>query len=277
MTPGRAPGGAVPAADHLDVVYTSRPRALRLDLYVPAGAPPFPLIMWLHGGEWRQGDKRLRPGHPALRQRERGYAVAAVEYRLSGEALFPAQVHDAKAALRFLRAHAAAYGLDPRHVAAWGASAGGHLATLLGTSAGVGDLEDHAQGHADQPGDVQAVVDWYGPTDFLEMEPSHDAADSPESQLLGAPLRTCPERARLANPITYASARTPPFFIQHGTADALVEPRQSERLHAALRAAGAVSSYVPLAGAGHGGVAFVTAENVARVERFLDAHLRPAR
>ena len=125
-----------PAADHLDVAYTTVPRRIALDLYTPAGTPPFPVVVWVHGGSWVSGDRALFPGHPALRLRDRGYAVATIDYRLVPEGFFPAQSHDCKAAVRWLRGNADRYGLDRSRVAAWGASAGGHLAALLGTSGG---------------------------------------------------------------------------------------------------------------------------------------------
>jgi acetyl esterase/lipase len=270
----QAAGEPRAAADHLDLVYTSRPRALRLDLYTPSGVPPYPVIVWVHGGGWRSGNKNLPATHPARRQRDRGYAVASVEYRLSGEAVFPAQIHDVKAALRWLRANAATYGLDPSRVAAWGSSAGGHLVALLGTSDGVAALQDPDQGNAGQSTRVQAVVDWYGPVDFLRMPPSHHGPNSAESLLLGCDIDECPDRVTLANPLTYVDAADPPFFIQHGTRDATVPFDQSTLLHTTLLGAGVSSTFIPLEGAGHGGPEFQTAENVSRIEAFLDAHLR---
>jgi acetyl esterase/lipase len=267
----------VAAAEHPDVAYTTRPRPLRLDLYLPAGTPPFPVVVWVHGGGWQSGDKRLTPTHPALRQRGRGYAVASVEYRLSGEAVFPAQIQDCKAALRWLRANSATYGLDPGRVAAWGSSAGGHLVALLGTSSGVPALADPAQGHASQPDAVQAVVDWYGPTDFLQMPGNHHATTSPESRLLGCDIDDCPDRVALASPLAYVDPSDPPFLIQHGSQDGTVDPNQSALLHAALLAAGVPSTHVVIEGAGHGGPEFTTAANLALVEDFLDARLRAAR
>lgn len=266
-----------PAADHVNLVYTVRPRPLRLDLYTPAGTPPFPTIVWVHGGGWQSGDKSLAPGHAARRQRERGYAVASIEYRLSGEAVFPAQIHDCKAAVRWLRANAGSYGLDTGRFAAWGSSAGGHLVALLGTSAGVASLEDPAQGHASESSVVQAVVDWYGPTQFLLQPAGHHAADSPESRLLGCDIDTCPERVEWASPLTYVDPGDPPFLIQHGTRDGTVDPGQSALLEAALRAAGVPVRLVWLEAAGHGGPEFSTPANLTLIQEFLDARLAPAR
>jgi len=274
MTPASDTHPPVVATDYRDLVYTTVPRALHLDLYVPAGTAPAPVIVWVHGGGWQSGDKSLGAQHPALRQRGRGYAVASVEYRLSGEAIFPAQIADCKAAIRWLRANAARYRLDPQRIAAWGSSAGGHLVALLGTSAGVGSLEDPAQGHARESSAVRAVVDWYGPTDFLRMDPSHLLAGSPESRLLGCTVTECPERVALANPISYVDRADPAFLIQHGSADPVVNLRQSELMHSALTAAGVPSTLTVLPGAGHGGGEFTAASNVALIEAFLDRYLR---
>jgi acetyl esterase/lipase len=265
-----------PAAQYLNVAFTEHPRRLRLDLYTPAGTAPFPVLVWIHGGGWSSGDENLFFGHPLLRQWSRGYAVAAVEYRLSGEAVYPAQIHDSKAAVRWLRGNAVRYGLDATRIAVWGASAGGHLAALLGTSGGVAALEDPAQGHADQSSRVAAVVDWFGPAD-LTLVPPGRGRDAPEAQLLGCAPEDCPERARLASPLTFVDGTEPPFLIQHGTADRTVDFRHSERLHAALLAAGVRSSLTLLPGADHIDIAFLTAENQARIDTFLDGLLTPGR
>src|SRR5262245_55893196 len=175
----------------------------RLDLYVPAktGAP-LPVIVWVHGGAWLGGSKE--GGGPALPFVGKGYAVASINYRLSQHAKFPAQIEDCKAAIRWLRANAKTYNLDPNHFGVWGASAGGHLVALLGTSGDVKDLEGD-DGTPDQSSRVQAVVDWFGPTDFTKMGGSHDQPDSPEAKLVGGPVQENKEKAARANPITYVS------------------------------------------------------------------------
>jgi acetyl esterase/lipase len=245
-------------------------RSLRVDLRIPADAGPFPLVVWIHGGGWLRGNKRLTPNHPALRQLDRNYAVASIEYRLSGEATFPAQLHDCKAAIRWLRANAARYRLDPERIAVWGSSAGAHLAALLGTTGGDPAFEDASMGNPGVSSRVQAVIDWYGPTDFLRMGANHDKPDSPESRLLGCPIQSCPDRAAQANPITHVTPDDPPFFIQHGSADRTVPINQSELLHHALRSAGVPVTYVPLQGVGHKLSHFARNENLRRVEAFLD-------
>lgn len=277
VRPTQSPAAASASADHRNLVYTTHPRPLRLDLHLPSGTPPFPVVVWVHGGGWQSGDKDLRGAHPALRQRDRGYAVVSVEYRLSSEAIFPAQIQDCKAAIRWLRQNAAAYGLDPARIAAWGSSAGGHLVSLLGTAAGVPALQDLTQGADSQPDAVQAVVDWFGPADFLRQPASHHDAQSPESRLLGCDIDECPDRVALANPISYVDPGDAPFFIQHGSRDTTVDPIQSVLLHAALSASTVPSTHMVLEGAGHGGPEFSTATNLALIDAFLDARLRPPR
>jgi acetyl esterase/lipase len=211
---------------------------------------------------------------------QRGYAGAAIEYRYSSEALFPAQLHDCKAAIRFLRAHAATFGLDPARIGVWGASAGGHLAAMLGVTADRPDLEGD-QGWPEVSSSVQAVCDWFGPTDFLRMDAAgssmrHDAPDSPESQLIGGPIQEHTERVARANPITYITTGRPlpPFLVMHGDQDPLVPFNQSELLVDALRAAGAGVTFQPISGGGHGGPLFETATARQAVAAFFDRHLQ---
>ncbi|HHY86767.1 MAG TPA: alpha/beta hydrolase [Verrucomicrobia bacterium] len=228
----------------------------KLDLYLPANTnSPVPLIIWVHGGAWSAGSKERPPG---LRFLSRGYAVASINYRLSQHAVFPAQIEDCKAAVRWLRTHASEYGLDPGRFGAWGASAGGHLVALLGTA---GDVKEFDTGeHLEVSSRVQAVVDFFGPTDLLRMDEQlgdkgtfkHDAPDSPESRLLGGPLQENKEKARRANPIPYVSAGDCPMLIVHGDADPLVPWQQSELLHEALKKAGVRSTLHLVKGGGHG-------------------------
>jgi acetyl esterase/lipase len=218
-----------------------------------------------------------------------GYAVAGVNYRLSGEALAPAQIQDVKAAVRFLRANATTYNLNPDKFGGWGGSAGGSLVALLGTSCGVAALEGADLGNADQSSCIQAVVDQFGPTDFLQMDKqfagtscpaNHDAANSPESTLLGAPIQTVPDAANAVNSITYVSkldaAQAPAFLIQHGTADCNVPPQQSQLLYDALLpvlGADKVTLNI-LDGAGHGDAQFWTDANLKIVMDFLNKNLK---
>jgi acetyl esterase/lipase len=266
-----------------DVAYASASETQKLDLYVPEGDGPFPVIINLHPGGFMVGDK----SNPAATDEllAAGYAVASPNYRLSGEAIFPAPIQDAKAAVRWLRAHATEYNLDPERFGAFGQSAGGNLAALLGTSCGAAELEGADLGNADQSSCVQAVVDWFGPIDFLTMDEqftgtscpaTHNAADSPESKLLGGPVQSTPDAAKAANPITYISPETPPFFIQHGTADCNVPPQQAQQLYDALvPAIGADRATLTyLEGAGHGGPQFTETANIQAMVAFLDKYLK---
>lgn len=259
--------------------------SLQLDLYTPNNqTTPTPLIIWIHGGGWSGGSRALNANSTQLRQAGRGYAVASISYRLSGAAKFPAQIHDVKAAVRWLRANSSTYNLNPNKFAAWGSSAGGHLAALLGTSSAADFLEDFSLGNANQNSRVQAVLDWFGPTDLLQMDATalpcsvicHNCYDSPESRLIGCTLPVCRQRARRPNPIRYIDPAFsyPSFLIMHGTADCLVPPNQSQLLHNTLLAVGGTSQLLFLEGAGHGGAQFTTAENLALVDSFFDTNLR---
>jgi len=239
----------------------------RLDLYLPEkAARPLPVILFVHGGGWQRGDKT---NTPAGRFATKGYAVAAINYRFSQHAIFPAQIHDCKAAIRWLRANARKYGLDPDHIGAWGASAGGHLVALLGTTAGVKELEGPG-GNAEQSSRVQAAVDWDGPTDFLTI-----GAKATRSNLLGGDPQTNKEEARKASPTTYVSRDAAPFLIMHGDQDKTVPLSQSEMLADALKKAGADVTFVVLKGGRHGGALFTDAESMRLVEEFFAKHLKP--
>jgi acetyl esterase/lipase len=254
-------------------------RELQLDLYWQARAvAPTPVIVWIHGGAWRTGDKSKPDA--ALSLLSAGYGVASVGYRLSQEALFPAQIEDCRAAVRWLRANAERYNLDPHHFGAWGPSAGGHLAALLGTAHHVREW-DRLGDNQEWSSAVQAVCDWFGPTDFLHMNDApgamdHDAPDSPESQLVGGPIQENRDRVARANPIAYITPDAPPFLIVHGDRDDLVPLNQSEFLHAALQQAGVPSTLIVVKGAGHGfGEAGQRLAGVLhQVQVFFDRHLK---
>lgn len=232
------------------VPYAALPgaRPLELDLWLPPAIDdPVPVVVFLHGGGWRLGSRHSAgPGYagaspnPFELVAQSGIAVASVDYRLSGEAVFPAQLHDAKAAVRWLRARADELGIDADRVAAWGESAGGHLAELLGLTRGDPALE----GAVGLPGSsrVTAVVAWYAPSDITAVATDFGAdpldPTTREAQLLGAPAASVPDRAAQAGPITHVTADAPPILLLHGRADRFISHRQSERLHAALVAAG---------------------------------------
>ncbi len=278
---GQGPQPALPtgAQAHRNLAYVAGGHERqKLDLYLPEkkGAAPLPVIIWVHGGGWQNGSKDgcppLRAGYLA-----RGYAVASLGYRLSSHAVFPAQIEDCKAALRWLRAHAAEYGLDPQRFGVWGSSAGGHLVALLGTSGEVKEFEVGA--HLDQTSRVQAVCDFYGPTDFRVFVTtpgyeSHATDTSPEAKLLGGAVLPNPAKAARVNPITYVTPDDPAFLIVHGDKDATVPINQSQLLFDALKKSGVSAHIHTIRGAGHGGPGFSGKDLDALVRTFFDERLQ---
>jgi acetyl esterase/lipase len=261
---------------HRDLAYvTGGHDRQKLDLFLPANGTNLPLIINIHGGAFRMGTKS--DGVP-IDYLAKGYAVASIGYRLSQHAIFPAQIEDCKAAIRWLRANATKYRLDPKRFATWGASAGGHLSAMLGTT---GDVKEFEVGeNLSVSSRVQAVVDYFGPTDFLQMDAHrppngmvHDPADSPESQLIGGAIQENKEKTARANPITYVTKDDPPFLIVHGDSDPLVPHHQSELLAAALEKAGVPVTFYTVKGAGHGG--FGDPKVAELTSEFLAKHLRP--
>ena len=263
-----APGAGTPSVispTTADVPYAALSSAETLDLYLPtSGAGPFPVVVNIHPGGFLSGQKAMIPGNTARALVAAGYAFVSINYRLSDEALFPAAVFDAKAAVRFLRANAAKYNLNPDKIAAFGQSAGGNLAAILGTSAGVAELEGTELGNESFSSKVQAVIDWYGPNDFTLLDAqakaqdcgasdqAHNTAASPESKYLGAALPTVPDLAKKANPITYISPKTPPFLIQKGDQDCTIAIENTKMLADALSAAHLDVHYDLLKNVGHG-------------------------
>jgi acetyl esterase/lipase len=238
-------------------------RPLQLDLWVPDTATPPPLVIWVHGGGFMFGDRRdlpetLRPNQVFDALLDAGLAVATIDYRHALEAPFPAQLHDAKAAVRYLRAHAGGLGISTQRIGIAGESAGAHIAALVGLTADRPDLEG-THGVAGVSSAVDVVVDWYGPADLATMprrQPPPAIAAKLPPELLVPPedqLTRGLEGAALADasPVTHVTAGAPPFLLVHGTADWLVPYAQSEQLHAALTAAGVSSTLVPAEGAEH--------------------------
>lgn len=272
-----------------DVACTPVSDSPKLDIFLPVGNGPFPLVLNIHGGGFMFGSKEMLDAPLARAFLDAGFAVASVNYRLSGQAPFPAAVRDVKAAVRHLRADAARYKLDGR-IIAFGQSAGGNLASLLGTSEGVPLFDDPALGSPGASSRVQAVIDWFGPTDFLQMDAQaaaqgcpesarrHGAPDSPESRYLGAPVAEVRELARQANPITYITPDDPPFLVQKGSDDCMVPVGQSQLLVEALKSAGVPVEFDLLEGAGHGDMGsstprFLSPGNISRVVDFAKSVL----
>ncbi|WDQ15099.1 alpha/beta hydrolase fold domain-containing protein [Rhodopirellula sp. P2] len=255
-------------------------RDLKMHLVFPKTMPdkPLPAYVWVHGGGWQSGSKEGGVNQVS-RMVADGFVGATIEYRLTGEAPFPAQIEDCKCAIRFLRAHAEEYGIDPNRIAVGGSSAGGHLVALLGTSGDVQELEGNG-GWQDQSSRVQAVVDLYGPTDFSKFVTtkgfeSHNRPGSPESKLLGGgEVLGNNDGIGRVNPITYIDDQDPPFLIIHGTEDPVVPMNQSQLLHEALESAGVETQLELIRGAQHGGREFATPEIRELIQTFLKKNLQ---
>ena len=240
----------------------------KLDLYVPKELQgPLPLIVWIHGGGWRDGDKDYCPPLPWTKK---GYVVASIGYRLCQDSLFPAQIEDCKAAIRWLREHAGSYKIDSNRVVAWGGSAGGHLASLLGTSA---DAAEWEQGHPPYLSRVQAVIDWYGRADLTPVCTDPSMKDSASASLLGGSGRSVADLAREASPLFHVSKDDPPFLIMHGDMDDIVPLSQSQMFANALREAGVPVMLVILKRVGHGGDEFLKPAQVRAIDAFLSSYL----
>jgi acetyl esterase/lipase len=273
---------------HADVSYVADNLAAhKLDIYIPPGmTTAAPCIIQIHGGGW-QGGAKGNAMNWCDSMYYNGYIIADINYRLSGEAIFPAQIYDCKAAVRFLKANASLYGIDTCKIGLIGQSAGGHLVGLMGTSGGVNDLEDFSLGNSQVSSRVHAVVDLYGPTDFTVLDPFvpdscsnpliHNSPNSPESKLVGCDisLPSCLPAIRWANPIAYISPDDPPFLIRHGGVDCTVTPYSSQILHDTLLLNGISSNLVIVPGAGHGGP-FGGNSYVSEYLTFFDEKLKNA-
>jgi len=247
---------------------------LLLDLYLPPKKTHrMPVVVWIHGGYWCQRSKD--EDIPALFLLDHGFAVASIDFRQSQQATFPAQIYDCKAAIRWLRANAGIYNLDPGHIGAWGDSSGGHLAALLGTSGNVQALEG-SEGNAGVSSLVQCVCDWYGPADLVEVFAAPNTADNAYRasfvfKLLGGKDRG---KAALASPVTHVTPDDAPFLIMHGDKDRVVPLAQSRRLQQALAKAGVPVQLVILSGATHADRAFLDSANKRTILDFFNRHLK---
>lgn len=260
-----------PIRSVVDVEYAAPGgHSLKIDFHLPAMPTNPPLVLYIHGGSWRTGDRK---GCPVKWLAEHGYAVASIDYRLSQQATFPAQIHDCKGAVRWLRANASNYGYSSDKIAVVGSSAGGHLAVLLGTSTGVTELEGDVGGNAEQSSAVQAIVDFYGPTDFvLRAKTQPENTDAPKGnvyQLLGAAVGQNVELAKLASGVTHVGPGDPPLIIIQGLMDKKVEPSQSVRLFQAYRTNKLPVQIQFVEDGAHGGDVFYTGACRDRVVRFL--------
>jgi acetyl esterase/lipase len=231
-------------------------RPLRMDVVLPAtNAGPGPVVVWVHGGAWLFGSRLHGPmTEPACRALiDRGIAVALVEYRFSGEARFPACLHDVRAAVRWLRRFGASVGVDGEAIGIWGESSGGHLAAFIAMD-GTDERLEGSVGVTGFRSDVAAAVAWYPPTDFLAMGPDGTGwpdPTTPEALLIGGATRERREEAAFASPVSHVNAGAAPTLLVHGLQDTLIRPQQSALLHEALRAVGAVSELEWVEGADH--------------------------
>jgi acetyl esterase/lipase len=271
----------------LNIPYANLSPAEKLDIYLPDdGDGPFPVIISIHGGGFMFGDKADEQLNPMLKGLNHGYAIVSINYRMSGEAIFPANINDVKAAIRWVKANAAEYKFSPKRIALWGGSAGANLAALAGTSGDVKELEDMSMGNAKQSSRVMAVVDWFGPTNFLLMDeqlketgngkPDKSEANSMLSKVLGQKITEIPEKVKMANPESYITSDDPPFLIQHGTKDPIVPTQQSVLFYEKLvKVLGKEKVTLHLLeGVQHGGKEFETPENLQIVFSFLDKILK---
>lgn len=271
-----------------DIVYgTAENEKLLLDLAKPTTPGPHPCVVCLHGGAWKFGSRKdlSRVGRGDITEvaptkkasliemlAGQGYVAVSVGYRLAPKAKFPAQIEDAKTAVRFLRTNAKAYGLDPDHIAALGFSAGGHLAALLGTT----DKDAGFEGslYPTQSSRVQCVVDFFGPTDLTLYTESEGIEKAYMAPLLGARYSAKPEVYKKASPLEHVSKDDPPVLIFHGTADIIVPIIHSERFQKKLTDCGVKCELKTIPGEGHGWTGPVLAETMTATKKFLDAHLK---
>lgn len=259
--------------------------SLQADLYLPDTTTPPPTVVYIHGGGWALGSRRDHCDTRLAAIAAAGLAVLSVDYRLIDKAHFPAQVHDVKAAVRWVKGNAGELGVDAERVGVWGASAGAVLAALVGLTAGRPDWEGSDTTNSEFTSDVHAVVFWFGISDFTATTSrsaleSQLVPDGPEAAFLGlssaAEIVDQMKLARRASPVSWVHAEAPPFLIAHGDRDRIVPQTESDALHAALTRVGAESTLVTIGGAGHEDEAFDSAANIAITASFLDATLKRA-
>ncbi|MGL6058997.1 MAG: alpha/beta hydrolase fold domain-containing protein [Culicoidibacterales bacterium] len=272
----------------LQIAYATLSPTQTLDLYYPTtGTAPFPVIIEIHGGAFMKGRASSGQMQSILEAVKHGFVVASINYRLSGEAIFPAAVNDVQAATRFLRANAEKFELDETRFIAWGGSAGGNLAAMLGILGAKTLPTNDVFTYREIVSTVSGVIDWFGPLDFLQMDAQFaelgiqpkfgptNGDDSPESRYLGQNITLDPTLTQQANPLSYLAAlpaeQTPKFLIQHGTLDRFVPFTQSQLLYDALcdKVGAEQATFIPLVGAGHGTSEFDEPTNLAHVFNWL--------
>ncbi|TWU58450.1 Carboxylesterase NlhH [Rubripirellula tenax] len=257
-----------------DIVYAEVDgQRLLLDLYLPA-VDKTPLVVWVHGGAWRSGSRANMPLGFLV---DDGYAVASVDYRLSGTAKFPAQVFDCKAAIRFLRTTAGKYGYDADRIAVAGSSAGGHLVAEMGVTNGHPELEGQVGEHKNVSSDVHAIVDYYGPTNLMtilgQSTPHGLSVRVPALELLLGDQRN-PELAKLASPVFHVDENDPPLLMIHGDQDPQVPINQSHELDGIYKSLNLDVTFEVVHGGAHGGELFYDSQRQAIVKSFLDRTIK---
>lgn len=271
----------------LDVAYAGIPEAQKMDIYLPPeGNGPFPCIAFIHGGAFMACDKADAQVQPYLQATDLGYVVASLNYRLSGEAIFPAGIMDCKAALRYLRAHAAELKLDSNRIAVAGNSSGAYYSAMLCATAGMDAFEDPSMGNTEYSSVPQAGIAWFPPTDFLQMDAQlaasglgpcdHNDPDSPESRYMGGQITALdPNYVQRGNPMTHVTPSIPPMLLMHGLRDHVVPYQQSVILAERIRQVAGEdrAQLVLLETADHADPQFETDENMQRVFDFLTEHL----
>jgi acetyl esterase/lipase len=274
VVPASSPYGEARVIRNIPYVTHPTPRQ-NFDLYLPRNpaGPPVPFILWIHGGAWMMGIKEWDNVKYLVRH---GYAIASIDYRISPEARFPAQIQDCNAALNFIVAHAADYGVDPKRIVVGGGSAGGHLALLLGLA------RQEREFGADAAVRPLAILDFFGPADLRKMmddlklihsDKGMELFQDAGTKLMGTPVEQASDQAKIASPITYVGATSPPVLILHGGKDELVPVAQSRRLQAALEGAGVTNQFIIVDAAGHDGPLFSTPEMESKVTGFLNGVL----
>ncbi len=269
-----------------DVEFTQTPQGpLKLDIYIPETLPekPLPVLIHFFGGGWIMGNKNQIRFYDGQNYALHGFAVISIDYRLSDVAKFPAQLHDCKAAIRWVRKHAGQYHFDPHHIGVFGGSAGGYMSSMIGVTGSIEELEgvlppDDAQ----YAGPVQAVVPFIGPSDMSQMDAQrlrfgrrYDREKSMVTDFLGGVISDVPELVQKANPISYIKPGMPPFLIIHGDKDKIVPVGQSQILHEALVASEVESELLIVEGAGHGSMKAYRNEKIfEKVKGFFNRHLK---